>query len=156
MLLLAPSSHPLHTEFHAVPVFFPFDVIFSVPSNHVQRLTWFIQSHFRFVWEEEKMVQMTWVPAELLYKVLLMRRKGHKQVKALTRVFTPYCFSTFSRNCLKQASMRSWKGLSASVTFSPWMRTPSARCGICRGKKKKKKEGSIRKLYPTYPGEMSA
>lgn len=49
---------------------------------------------------------------------------------ALTRVFTPYCFSTFSRSCLKQASKRSWKGLSASVTFSPWMRTPSARCGI--------------------------
>lgn len=63
-----------------------------------------------------------------------MRQKGHMQdKKALTRDFAPYCFSTFSRSCLKQASKRSWKGLSASVTFSPWMRTPSARCGIWKG-----------------------
>lgn len=60
-------------------------------------------------------------------------RKVTSRQKALTRDFAPYCFSTFSRSCLKQASKRSWKGLSASVTFSPWMRTPSARCGIWRG-----------------------
>lgn len=53
-------------------------------------------------------------------------------VGTLTRVLTPYCFSTFSRSCLKQASSRSWNGRSASVTFSPWMRTPSARYGICK------------------------
>lgn len=60
-------------------------------------------------------------------------RKVTSRQKALTRDFAPYCFSTFSRSCLKQASKRSWKGLSASVTFCPWMRTPSARCGIWRG-----------------------
>lgn len=48
----------------------------------------------------------------------------------LTSVLTPYCFSTFSLSCLKHASKRSWNGRRASVTFSPWIRTPSARFGI--------------------------
>lgn len=75
------------------------------------------------------------------------KKKAQVQEKALTRDFTPYCFSTFSRSCLKHASMRSWKGLSASVTFSPWIRTPSARCGIWW-----KKNSSVRQVHQTHPG----
>lgn len=57
----------------------------------------------------------------MIYKVCLL---------GLTSVLTPYCFSTFSFSCLKHASKRSWNGRRASVTFSPWIRTPSARFGI--------------------------
>lgn len=45
---------------------------------------------------------------------------------------TPYCFSTLSFSCLKQASILSWNGLSASVTLSPWILIPSAKNGICK------------------------
>lgn len=52
----------------------------------------------------------------------------------LTRLLIPYCFSTFSFSCLKQASILSWNGLSASVTLFPWIRIPSVRKGIWNGK----------------------
>lgn len=50
--------------------------------------------------------------------------------RELTMARTPYCFSTLSFSCLKHASILSWNGLRASVTFSPWIRMPSARNGI--------------------------
>lgn len=79
----------------------------------------------------------------LSYRALFhATEKVRNRQKPLTRDFAPYCFSTFSRSCLKQASKRSWKGLSASVTFSPWMRTPSARFGIWRGEQKCEKPSS--------------
>lgn len=107
--------------------------------------------------KHQKELQIPLVPVKistLSYKALsVFKEKKEKkeealvQEKSLTRDFTPYCFSTFSRSCLKHASMRSWKGLSASVTFSPWIRTPSARCGIWW-----KKNSSVRQLHQTHPG----
>lgn len=59
----------------------------------------------------------------------LILGKGETE-RALTMARTPYCFSTLSFSCLKHASILSWNGLRASVTFSPWIRMPSARNGI--------------------------
>lgn len=62
------------------------------------------------------------------FKILWKGESG----RALTMARTPYCFSTLSFSCLKHASILSWKGLRASVTFSPWILMPSARNGICK------------------------
>lgn len=108
-----------------------------------------------FQWMQLFASSLIWLALELdaCKQMVVWHQKGWRSkstpamVEALTSVLTPYCFSTFSRSCLKQASSRSWKGLSASVTFSPWIRTPSARWGIWQ--EGEGEERSVREIDPS-------
>jgi len=93
------------------------------------------------------------VNSEAVWAELCFFQAKHQTV--LTKVITPYCFSTFFFSSLKQAVSLSCRGFSCSVSFSPWILIPSANSGIWEEEQHKDMKGQ-RIFYARHTSQIQA